>query len=160
MRASWLLLCVLLAACKPQHTTPHNIASPPTAQAAAQPPPQATTRVLRLELGNAIIAGQHRVVTPLLQFSPHDTFYASAEVASNSAAQPHQLGVRWTHLDSKQIILEEQQTLRTATTTFASFQLSKADAWPSGQYKVEILLDGRVVQTRLFEVVQPTPTAK
>ena len=31
-------------------------------------------------------------------------------------------------------------------------QISKPDGWPTGKYKVEIMLDGNVVQTREFEV--------
>ena len=32
------------------------------------------------------------------------------------------------------------------------FQISKPSGWPTGKYKVEISLDGSVVQTREFDV--------
>jgi hypothetical protein len=32
------------------------------------------------------------------------------------------------------------------------FQISKPDGWPTGKYKLEVSLDGKVVQTREFDV--------
>lgn len=123
---------------------------------AAQPAPTpAANRVERLELGNALDATQ-RVHIPVLQFLPKDTFFASVE--THLADTPHTLTVRWTHIDSKQVVLEESQILPQTGNQFTAFQLSKPDGWPLGQYKVEILLDDTLAQTRLFDVVAPAVT--
>lgn len=139
-------LVVLLSACHPSSAPPKPAAAaPPTAIA-----PLPTTRITRVMLGTHVDA-EHRVESPTLQFSPSDTLFVSAELT----AQPqgtHTIGVRWFYTDSKQLILEEQQSLVIGATTYTHFQLSKPDGWPVGQYKVELLLDGKLEQTRLFEV--------
>ena len=62
------------------------------------------------------------------------------------------LGAKWTHVDSSQVVHEETKDITFAGDNVTDFQISKPDGWPTGKYKVEISLDGAVVQTREFEV--------
>ena len=62
------------------------------------------------------------------------------------------LGAKWTHIDSNQTVHEESKDLTFAGDGVTDFQINKPDGWPTGKYKVEIMLDGAVVQTREFEV--------
>ena len=78
---------------------------------------------------------------------------ANSAVASDPAATvPGKLGVKWTHVDSNQTVHEESRDIGFAGTGVTDFQISKPDGWPTGKYKVEVSLDGTVVQTREFDV--------
>ena len=68
------------------------------------------------------------------------------------ASVPGKLGVKWTHVDSNQTVNEESKDITLAGDGVTDFQISKPSGWPTGKYKVEISLDGNVVQTREFEV--------
>ena len=68
------------------------------------------------------------------------------------AIVPSTLGVKWTHLDSNQVVHEETKQVNLAGAGATDFQISKPDGWPTGRYKVEVSLDGSVVQSREFEV--------
>ena len=157
IRAAALLpvLAALLAGC--QRATP-----PAAAPAAAMParpatPPEAATgaRIVRLELGNAVDA-QGRVVQPLVRFAPRDTFHASIELVLPDATA-HALDARWTYLDTRQTVLEERKPVAGPGHVQATLQLSKPDAWPGGQYRLELLLDGQLAQARVFEVAAAAP---
>lgn len=152
MRAPLVFALFLLTACQPQRAPQPEQAPPARATPSTKPAlPAQTVRVLRMELGNALDATS-RVVRPMQQFSASDTLFVSIELAASNPTQPHLIGVRWSHLDSKQTVLEENRTQAIPTPTNLAFQVSKPDGWPSGQYKAEIFLDGQLAQTRLFEV--------
>ena len=152
MRALLAFALLLLAACQPQRAPPQektsSAGSAPSAKSAL---PAQAVHVLRMELGNALDATS-RVTRPMQQFDPSDTLFVSIELSAANPTQPHLIGVRWSHLDSKQTVLEEHRTQPIPTATCLAFQISKPDGWPGGHYKVEILLDGQLAQTRLFEV--------
>ena len=61
------------------------------------------------------------------------------------------LGARWTFEDG-QVVNQESKTFEFTGPGVTNFQISKPDGWPVGRYRVEISLDGQVVQTRDFEV--------
>lgn len=157
-QAALLPLLVLPCACRPPPAPPASATAPAAAFAPARAAPGVATgpRVTRLDLGNAVDRDQ-RVVVPVLRFAPGDTLYASASVEGTDAAA-HRLGVRWTYLDDNQIVLEEGKSLVFHGPAVSTFQLRKPDGWPPGNYKVELLLDGIPVQTRLFAVAAaPAP---
>ena len=65
------------------------------------------------------------------------------------------LGAKWTYsaADGTRIAVHaESRDLAFSGDGVTDFQVSKPDGWPAGTYRVEILLDGAVVQTREFEV--------
>ena len=156
-----LPLLGVLAGCQP--------ATPPAAHMPAAPLPAAppaatlsspsanTPAIARIELGNALGSDQ-RVLAPMLRFAPTDTIYASLVLGGQSAT-PHRLDARWSHLDSKQTVLAEGKTLIFNGNAVTTFQISKPNGWPVGHYKLELLLDQVLVQTRLFEVDAPLPAA-
>ena len=87
-------------------------------------------------------------------FAPKDTIYAAVSTASSdpAASVPGKLGVKWTHIDSSQTVHEESRDINFTGTGVTDFQISKPEGWPTGKYKVEVSLDGTVVQTREFDV--------
>ena len=131
---------------------------PPAAETmpAATPAPAAmpaTAAVNSVDLGNAVGADM-RVTAPMTAFAPKDTIYAAVSTGTSDPAGSvaGKLGAKWTHVDSNQTVHEESRDIGFAGTGVTDFQISKPDGWPAGKYKVEIMLDGNVVQTRDFEV--------
>lgn len=133
---------------------------PPAAETTPAPMPMpapapmaATASVNNVDLGNAVGADM-RVTAPMSTFAPKDTIYAAVSTGTSdpAASVTGKLGAKWTHVDSNQTVHEESRDLTFAGDGVTDFQISKPDGWPTGKYKVEIMLDGAVVQTREFEV--------
>lgn len=156
-----LPLLGVLAGCQPATTPATRMPTatlPATTPAAMHSLPSANTlAIARIELGNALGSDQ-RVLAPMLRFAPSDTIYASL-VLSGQSPTPHRLDARWSHLDSKQTVLAEGKTLVFNGNAVTTFQISRPNGWPAGHYKLELLLDQMLVQTRLFEVDAPLPAA-
>lgn len=129
------------------------VAAEPAPTAPAPAPMAATASVSAIDLGNAVGADM-RVTAPMSSFAPKDTIYAAVSTASSdpAASVPGKLGVKWTHVDSSQVVKEESRDITFTASGVTDFQISKPDGWPTGKYKVEVSLDGTVVQTREFDV--------
>ena len=129
------------------------VASEPAPTAPAAAPLPATASITSVDLGNAVGADM-RVTAPMSSFAPKDTIYAAISTATSdpAATVPGKLGVKWTHVDSSQTVHEESRDIGFAGSGVTDFQINKPDGWPTGKYKLEVSLDGSVVQTREFEV--------
>lgn len=129
------------------------VATEPAPTAPAPAPMAATASVTAVDLGNAVGADM-RVTAPMSSFAPKDTIYAAVSTASSdpAASVPGKLGAKWTHVDSSQTVHEETRDINFTGSGVTDFQISKPDGWPTGKYKVEVSLDGTVVQTREFDV--------
>lgn len=138
-----------LVGCKkkeePAPTPPPAAIEP--APAPTPPPPAASATVSAVTLGNAIDAN-NIIAAPMTAFAAGDTINAS--VASDGASA-RRVGAKWTHVDSSQTVAEETKDVP-AGPQVTHFHISKPDGWPTGKYKVEISLDGNVVNTTDFEV--------
>ena len=153
-----LLGSAALTACKKDAPAP----APPVATApvpapvppvAPQPTPAVpSVSVTAVELGNAI-GEDKRVLAPSTTFAKTDTIHAAVATTASDLAMPStgRLTARWTYQDGQQVS-ETSQDYRFTGSGMTVFQISKPDGWPTGRYKVEILLDGTLVQTREFEV--------
>ena len=133
-------------------------APPPSAETAPAPAPApapmpTTASVNSVDLGNAVGADM-RVTAPMTSFAPKDTIIAAVATGTSdpAASVAGKLGAKWTHVDSSQVVHEETKDITFAGDNVTDYQISKPDGWPTGKYKVEISLDGAVVQTREFEV--------
>ena len=151
-----LLGTVALAGCKkkeeaaPAATTPPPAATEP---APAPAPVTATASVVAVDLGNAVGADM-KVATPASTFAPKDTIYASISTTTSdpAASVPGKLGVKWSHVDSNQVVKEDSRDITFTGNGTTEFHIAKPDGWPAGKYKVEVSLDGAPVQSRVFEV--------
>jgi hypothetical protein len=116
------------------------------------PAAAATATVTSLELGNAVGA-DNRVAAPATTFAPKDTIFASVATRTSDtmATVPGKLAAKWTFQDG-QTVHEEARDLSLTGDGTTAFQISKPDGFPVGRYKVEISLDGSVVQSKEFEV--------
>lgn len=147
-----------LAGCKkpeePAATTPPAATEPAPAPAPAEPAPApaATASVTAVDLGTEVGADM-KVTTPATTFKPTDTIHASVSTATSdpAATVSGTLGAKWTFEDG-QTVNEESKDFNLAGAGATDFSVSKPDGLPAGKYKVEISLDGAVVQSKDFEV--------
>ena len=151
-----LLGSVALAGCKQKEEPapmPPVASEPVGIPQATTTPAAATVTVSGVDLGNAVGADM-RVTAPMTTFAPAETIHAAVTTGTSdpAASVDSKLGARWTHIDSNQVVHEETKNLVLAGDGVTDFQINRPDPWPTGRYKVEIMLDGTVVQTREFEV--------
>lgn len=140
-------LAPALAACAgdtEEATMEDTEVAPPATEAATE-----ALRVTEVDLGNAIGADM-RVTDDddTDDFSPNDTIYVS--VATEGSASGSTLTARWTFEDG-QVVDESSRTISPGANV-TEFHISNPGGFPTGEYRVEILLDGRVVETEEFEV--------
>ena len=123
----------------------------PVTTTAPAPTPAAAT-VTAVDLGSAVDA-DGRVVAGTTTFATTDTITASVMTTTGTPTgrASGTLGARWTFEDG-QVVNQESKTFEFTGPGVTNFQISKPDGWPVGRYRVEISLDGQVVQTRDFEV--------
>lgn len=147
--AAALIGTVALVGCKkkeePAATTPPPAATTPAPAPAPAAPAIAVTSV---EVGSAIGA-DGKVTNPGTSFGTRDTIYAS--VATDGTASGNVLAARFSFQDGQEVF-SDSRTLTTSGPAVTEFHASKADGWPVGRYKVEVSLDGAVVQTREYEI--------
>ena len=148
--AAALIATVALAGCKKKDdmatTTPPATTEPAPAPVEPAPAPAATSSVLSVDLGNAVGA-DNKVTMASTTFATKDTIHAS--VATDGAGG--KLNAKWTYQDG-QTVHEDSRDLNLTGDGVTAFQISKPDGFPAGRYKVEVSLDGTVVQSKDFEV--------
>lgn len=162
-----LLASTALVACKKKDDTVNAVdtapgtpassvslpSSPPPAPAPSTATPPAATAISDVQLGNAV-GTDNRVGSPSTSFGTKDTLYASVAVPASTTGT---LGARWLYLGtdgaaSPTVVDTQSKSLTGGGATNHEFHISKPDGWPAGKYRVEINQDGRVVQTRDFDV--------
>ena len=82
-------------------------------------------------------------------FKPTDTIYASILTEGPAAAAT--LKARWTYQDG-QAVKESTQTIAPTGDARTEFHISKPDGWPTGKYKLEVILNDSSAATKDFEV--------
>jgi hypothetical protein len=150
--AAVLVAGIALAGCKKNDTTDTTATTPPPATtepaAPAMPEPApapAGVTVTTVDLGNAV-GTDNRVTTPATSFAGTDTVHAS--VATDGAGG--NLTARWTFQDGQ--VVDTQDKVVPAGAQVTDFSITKPDGWPAGHYKLEVLNNGMVVQTREFDI--------
>ena len=145
LAAALAAACAVLAACKKAEPPP----PPPAAAAPAPTAVPAGVRVVSVTIGNAVGADK-KVTAAMEALGAKDTIYAS--VATEGTAASAKLTAKWTFGAAGQSVKDEDQTIAPTGPAVTEFHISKADGWPKGDYKVEILLDGVSVATKSFKV--------
>jgi hypothetical protein len=116
-------------------------------QRTASPAPESRLKVKEIEVGRAI--GTDKLVTaPGGAFGPADTIYTS--VVTEGKAARATLSARWTYQGA--VLEETAQRISTDGNAVSEFHVFNPAGWAPGEYRVEILLDGRVVGDRAFRV--------
>jgi hypothetical protein len=118
-----------------------------TAQRTAPSAPESKLKVKDIEVGRAI--GTDKLVTaPGGVFGPADTIYTS--VVTEGKASRATLSARWTYQGA--VLEETAQRIAPDGKAVSEFHVFNPAGWAPGEYRVEILLDGRVVGDRAFRV--------
>lgn len=150
-----LAASLTLAACKKEQpapvepvATPAPVTTPAPVQPAPAPAPMTTATgvtVSTIDLGNAV-GLDNKVTAPMTSFGAKDTITAS--VATDGAGG--NVSTRWTYQDGT-VVTEESKAVP-AGPMVSAFTISKPDGFPAGNYKLEVSVDGQVLQTREFVV--------
>lgn len=121
-------------------------AAPPATEA----PAEQGVRITDVELGRSINA-QGRIADDAGtdDFGRNDTIYVS--VNTDGAAAGSRLTARWTFEDG-QVVDETSRTLSASGPATTEFHISNPGGFPAGNYRVEIQLDGRTVETEDFTI--------
>ena len=121
---------------------------PADSAAAAPAPPPAVASVTTIETGKTIDANR-RVMDTTSTFSPRDTIFIS--VVTANAGPTTTLKTLVTFQDG-QVVDSTSQTVQAGPSTVTEFHLVKAGGWPTGDYTVDVQLDGQSVGTRRLTV--------
>lgn len=156
--AAALLATLALAGCKKKEAATETPATTPppaaaTLTAPAPTPAVAAATVTSVDLGNAAGADM-KIAAPMSTFATKDKIIAavSTHVSDAAATVPAKVGAKWTHVDSNQTVNEEARDVQLKGDQTWDFEITNSNPWPAGKYRVEVMLDGNVVQTRDFEV--------
>lgn len=152
--AAALVATLALAGCKKKEEvamTPPPAASEPAPMPPVEPMPSTMpVSVIAIDLGSAVGA-DNKVSTTMSTFAATDTIYAS--VTTDGTASNAPLAAKWTFAGAAPMTVnEESKMLDTTGPATTEFHVSKPDGFLVGKYKVEISLNGTVVQSRDFEV--------
>ena len=125
------------------------LAAVPFGCSASKPVAQAGVKVTHIEVGRSVTADK-TIAEKADSFRPADTFYLS--VKTDGSGPSVTLTARWTYQDGQLVDESTQNVAPTGGAVATEFHLAKPDGWPTGGYKVEVLLNGGSVGTREFKV--------
>jgi hypothetical protein len=130
------------------------IACKKTEPAPAPPPPGGTVsdlRVTDIDVGRSATPDQG-IAEETNTFQPADNFFVA--VKTEGTAPQAKVAAVWSYEDQR--VTETEQTIQPQGPAVVTFELPKPDgpnaAWPSGDYKVKILLNGVLAGSENFEV--------
>ncbi len=118
-----------------------------TALAVASCRPGGPIRISTVQLGRALNS-DNSVGTHTTQFRPEDTFYVAVLTEEPGASK---LTARW-RLHG-QIVSEATKEVSYMRPAATEFHLENSGGFPPGQYRVEILVDDVLAESRDFRVV-------
>jgi hypothetical protein len=118
----------------------------------AVPKATATMSVFNVDLGTAV-GPDMRITQAATTFAPADTIIVAISTnTSDPAASVHgKLGAKWSYQDGT-VVNDEAREITLAGKAATDFRIAKPGGWPTGKYKVEVSLDGKVVQSKDFEI--------
>jgi hypothetical protein len=153
-----LVAILAVAGCKKKEPVAEAPMPAPAATMPA-PAPMPTTpapagaEVVGVDLGSAAGADM-KIAAPKTTFAAKDKIIAAVttRTADAATAVPSKIAAKWSHVDSNQVVNEEARDVSLQGDQTFDFEITNDKPWPTGKYKVEVMLDGNVVQTREFEV--------
>jgi hypothetical protein len=102
--------------------------------------------VSALQVGSKL-NGDNTVGTHTTRFKPDDKIYAAVLTDATGSST---IAARWTY--NGQMVSEEERKVRYKGAGATAFEFKSASAFPVGDYKVDILVDGQPVASREFRV--------
>lgn len=138
-----LTFALAIFACKKQEAVPVDT----TTMAPAPAPAPAALKVSGVETGKGLNADK-TIKDDARDFGVRDTIYASVKTEGAGSGK---LSAKWTFQGGK-VVNESTQDISTTGEANHEFHIMKATAWPKGDYKVEIMLDGVSAGSKDFTV--------
>lgn len=111
------------------------------------PPMTAELRVDEIEVGKGLDADKS-VRDATSDFGVRDTIYVAVQTDGSGSGT---LTAKFTHQDG-QTIEETSQSIAPTGEAWHEFHIQKATAWPAGNYKVEVMLNGTSAGTKDFSI--------
>lgn len=154
-----LIAFLSLAACHKKESAP-EAGTPPAAPAGTASPaaapaaPTAPLKVVALGIGKSV-GPDNKVVVELDTFAPTDTVYAAVGTTGGSPAA--KLTAHWSYVarsGAEKPVGDETKTIAPTADAFTEFHIVKPEGLTTGDYKIEILLDGQSVATKAFRVAK------
>ena len=99
-----------------------------------------------LQLGTSLNA-DHTIATHTTRFKPDDTIYASVLTDRTGSST---IVARWSY--SGRMVSEMERKVSYKGDGATEFRFQSAEGFPSGDYKVDILIDGQAVASRDFRI--------
>lgn len=103
-------------------------------------------KVERLQLGRALNSDKS-IAIHATRFKPDQTVYVSILTMGAGSGE---LSVRWTF--QGRVISEESRSVSYSSDAATEFHIAYAGGFPTGEYKVEVMVDGQPLETRTFRV--------
>jgi len=141
-------LTAALAGCKKEEAPPPVVVAPApeVAPLPAPAPALAEISVSNVALGT-VVGPDMNIVSPATTFAPSDTIYAA--VTTKNASTGASLAAKWTYQDG-QTVHEESVSIAPTGDAVTDFHINSPKGFPAGNYKVEISLNGNVVNSADF----------
>jgi hypothetical protein len=111
--------------------------------------PGGPIRVATVQLGRSLNS-DNSVGNHTTQFKPSDTLYVAVLTDEPGAST---LGARWSL--NGQVVSEAKKEVSYMRPAATEFHLQNSGGFPEGHYRVDILVDNVVAESREFKVVQP-----
>jgi hypothetical protein len=123
----------------------------PAAAAAAPAADNTTFQVAEITLGDAVTP-DHKVRKEVTTFAPNQkTIYVSVDTSGSTTGAT--LNAKWSYLEGNgELVNSVSQSIVADGPATTTFRVQNPDLWPVGKYKVDILLDGKQVASKTFEV--------
>lgn len=151
--AAALLASLALAGCKkdaePVATTPTPVEPVPLPPAEPMPTqPQTALNVSAITLGTEAGADK-KIASPMTTFAPDDDIVVSID--TNGAASNAEIAAKLVYEDG-QTAGEQKQSVTTTGMETTNVTFTNANPWPTGNYTVEVWVNGTQAQTTTFNV--------
>lgn len=129
---------------------PKTAPAPAPAPTVAPAPAPTGVAVSNVSVGKAIGADK-KVTAATDVFAKDDTMYVSVATTGSGTAK---LDAKWTYRKGDQVAVVKEDTMTINATGPATneFHVSKPDGWPTGDYEVEVMLNGKSVGSKKFTV--------
>jgi hypothetical protein len=103
-------------------------------------------RITGMQLGRSLNA-DNSIANPTTSFAPRDTINVSVSTAGVGSGT---ITVRWTY--GGRVVEESTKKVSYRDLAATDFSLKSVSGFPTGEYSVEVLLDGQSAGTRAFRV--------
>ncbi|HEY4671683.1 MAG TPA: hypothetical protein VIG78_06450 [Gemmatimonadaceae bacterium] len=136
--AGAILFSVALAACKKKDEGTVVDTTAMGTQTATVAVDTTPIRVSDIQVGKGV-GSDKKVSNQTTDFGARDTMYVA--VITDGAAKGAKLDAKWT-FNGKTVKSDTQTISPTGGENVTEFHVTKASAWPKGNYKVEVMLNG------------------